>query len=269
MNTLKRLEVEIDYVNHRGERSIRRIIPIGIRFGSTEYHPELQWLMCANDLTKDDVRTFAMKDIYGWRVPTGAIPDPGPMLFSADSLRLADDLSRGLARKWKDEALAIAKRAGRRTVTADDVRAAIKTREAEDQLPRVCVAAVIRDDEGRILLLKRGTGCSFPGTYCLPGGRVKAGETLFKSCQREVSEETGLEVFGTQFLAVTETLGPPHLIGFVFEARIGEGDVHNAEPETHDDIGWFAMDRLPSPLMPGVVQWLIQTKQAWKTEECP
>jgi predicted DNA-binding transcriptional regulator YafY len=73
VNALKRLEVEIDYVNHRGERSTRRIIPIGIRFGSTEYHPELQWLMCANDLTKEDVRTFAMKDICGWR----PVPDDG------------------------------------------------------------------------------------------------------------------------------------------------------------------------------------------------
>jgi predicted DNA-binding transcriptional regulator YafY len=70
MNALQQIEVEIDYTNHRGERSIRRIIPIGIRFGSTEYHTELQWLMCANDLTKDDVRTFAMKDVHAWRPVT-------------------------------------------------------------------------------------------------------------------------------------------------------------------------------------------------------
>jgi predicted DNA-binding transcriptional regulator YafY len=67
MNALQQLEVEIEYVNHRGVRSIRRIIPIGIRFGSTEYHTDLQWLMCANDMTKEDIRTFAMKDIHAWR----------------------------------------------------------------------------------------------------------------------------------------------------------------------------------------------------------
>jgi hypothetical protein len=27
-------------------------------------------LMCANDLTKDDVRTFAMKDVHAWRPVT-------------------------------------------------------------------------------------------------------------------------------------------------------------------------------------------------------
>jgi 8-oxo-dGTP diphosphatase len=200
--------VEIDYVNWKGEQSTRVIRPREFYFGPNKWHPGNQWLLDATDIAKDDIRTFAMKDIHGWR--------PVPV----------------------DETI-------------------------------LCVAAVIWDNEGRILLLKHGAYCSFPGTWCLPGGGVKVGETLFKACQRETSEETGLEVIGTRFLVVTETLGPPHLIGMVFEAEIGEGDVHNAEPETHDAIGWFAMDRLPSPLMPGVIQWLIQTKQAWKTEECP
>jgi hypothetical protein len=40
-----------------------------------------------------------------------------------------------------------------------------------------------------------------------------------------------------------------------------------ADPEKHD--AWFAMDRLPSPLMPGVVQWLMVSDEAWKTEENP
>jgi 8-oxo-dGTP pyrophosphatase MutT (NUDIX family) len=217
VNVIQQLEVEIDYVNHRGERSIRRIFPIAIRFGSTEHHPELQWLLGAIDLMKDDLRTFAMKDIHGWRP------------LSAD-----------------------------RTIPV-----------IADQSPRVCVAVVIRDDVGRILLLKRCDSGSYPGQWCLPGGGVEARETLFKACQREVGEETGLEVVGTQFLAVTEVLGPPHLIGLVFEVSIGEGDVHNAEPETHDDIGWFALDRLPSPLMPGVVQWLTNSGETWKTEENP
>ena len=60
----------IDYTNHAGVRAMREIVPHALRFGSTEWHPEPQWLLDAHDVAKDDVRTFAMKDIHFWH------PDP-------------------------------------------------------------------------------------------------------------------------------------------------------------------------------------------------
>jgi hypothetical protein len=59
--------VEIDYTNYRGERSLRRIQPKKLRFESTEWHPEPQWLMEALDLGKNETRYFALKDIHSWR----------------------------------------------------------------------------------------------------------------------------------------------------------------------------------------------------------
>jgi hypothetical protein len=58
--------VIIRYTNHRGETANRRIVPIGIRFGSTEWHPEQQWLLEAFDLDRDATRSFAMRDILEW-----------------------------------------------------------------------------------------------------------------------------------------------------------------------------------------------------------
>jgi predicted DNA-binding transcriptional regulator YafY len=61
--------VRIDYTNHAGVRSIREIVPLtqgAFRFGSTEWHPEEQWLLDAYDVAKDDMRTFAVKDIHAW-----------------------------------------------------------------------------------------------------------------------------------------------------------------------------------------------------------
>lgn len=58
--------VEIDYTNWKGERFIRRIVPIRIFFGSNEWHTKPQWLIEANDLEKNAPRTFAMKDIHSW-----------------------------------------------------------------------------------------------------------------------------------------------------------------------------------------------------------
>jgi hypothetical protein len=59
-------DVMIDYVNWRGIRSFRTIIPGTIRFGSTAEHPEPQWLMEAVDTEKGAARTFAIKDIHSW-----------------------------------------------------------------------------------------------------------------------------------------------------------------------------------------------------------
>jgi len=60
--------VRIVYTNYRGETAERRIIPKELIFGSTEYHPEEQWLLVAFDLDKNAERTFAFKDIKVWSV---------------------------------------------------------------------------------------------------------------------------------------------------------------------------------------------------------
>lgn len=83
--------VTIDYTNHAGVRALREIVPVatGFRFGSTEWHPELQWLLEAHDVAKDDLRTFAMKDIHCWH------PDPQQVRVDA---ALAKQLQRSMER---------------------------------------------------------------------------------------------------------------------------------------------------------------------------
>lgn len=59
--------VTIDYVNHKGERAWRRILPVRLYYGVTQHHPEPGWLLVAYDLDRDAARTFAMRDIHAWR----------------------------------------------------------------------------------------------------------------------------------------------------------------------------------------------------------
>lgn len=64
--------VEIDYVNHRGERSARRVFPVKL-----EFHPEVGWTVQAVDLTcppgsggdsaTGRLRCFALAGTSGWR----------------------------------------------------------------------------------------------------------------------------------------------------------------------------------------------------------
>lgn len=56
-----------------------------------------------------------------------------------------------------------------------------------------CVGAVVSDGEHRIVVVRRGQPPS-QGLWSLPGGRVEHGETLEQAAEREVREETGLDI---------------------------------------------------------------------------
>lgn len=55
----------VRYTNYRGETSVRDIVPLGIRFGSNQWHTERQWLLRAFDMDKCEEREFAMRDMQG------------------------------------------------------------------------------------------------------------------------------------------------------------------------------------------------------------
>ncbi len=56
-----------------------------------------------------------------------------------------------------------------------------------------CAGAVIKDERGRLLLIKRGHEPG-AGLWSPPGGRIEPGETDADALVREMLEETGLTV---------------------------------------------------------------------------
>ncbi|MDQ1373370.1 MAG: 8-oxo-dGTP diphosphatase [Actinomycetota bacterium] len=70
--------------------------------------------------------------------------------------------------------------------------------------PEVCVG-VIAVDADRLLLVRRGRGAA-QGEWSVPGGRVKAGETLAEAVVRELLEETGLEGVCNDFIGWVERI---------------------------------------------------------------
>lgn len=63
---VKPAELRFLYRNWQGQISWRWVAPRLIRWGATEFHPELQWLMEGVDLDKAACRTFALRDILQW-----------------------------------------------------------------------------------------------------------------------------------------------------------------------------------------------------------
>lgn len=54
----------VEYINYKGEKSIRKIKVLRIYSGYSDYYPSdnLQWLIDVYDYDKDDNRTFLLKN---------------------------------------------------------------------------------------------------------------------------------------------------------------------------------------------------------------
>lgn len=103
-------------------------------------------------------------------------------------------------------------------------------------------AALIRDAEGRILLVEVGP---VDVRWGLPGGRLERGETPERGVVREVHEETGLDVAVDSLCAV---VARPNALILIFACRVVSGVARAAAPLEIGRVGWFgeaeAMERL-------------------------
>jgi ADP-ribose pyrophosphatase YjhB (NUDIX family) len=107
----------------------------------------------------------------------------------------------------------------------------------------VTVAAMLFDDEGRILLLEhvfradRGWG--------VPGGFINAGEQPEEALRRELREEASIEIEDVRFL-FTRTLDKLKQVELYFRARV----IGNPVPSSFEikQAQWFPLTNLPTEL---------------------
>jgi predicted DNA-binding transcriptional regulator YafY len=59
----KTIPLKFEYVNWEGKKAVRKVEPIKIWYGKTQWHPKKQWFLKALDLDKNEERDFAIKDI--------------------------------------------------------------------------------------------------------------------------------------------------------------------------------------------------------------
>lgn len=120
--------------------------------------------------------------------------------------------------------------------------------------PKVGVKIFLFRDE-KILLGKRKNVFG-AGTYSLPGGHIEGGESFLEACQREVREETGIEIDGVDDFCFSNDIQPPddfHYVILYFIADWdGEQEPENREPNKCEGWDWYDAFDMPEPLYPSL-----------------
>ncbi len=105
----------------------------------------------------------------------------------------------------------------------------------------ITVRAIIKQGDKILLLRRHGGTPEFEGFYELPGGKVDFGHDPKAALQREVSEETGLEILTMQLSDVYSSLDTADLqkqyISLVFWVSI-EGGSHIQLSSEHNKYIW-------------------------------
>ena len=130
--------------------------------------------------------------------------------------------------------------------------------------PKVAIGAVVGNDKEEILLIQR----SDSGVWLFPTGFADIGYSAAEIAEKEVLEETGIEVQASRIISILDgvrggfTRMP--LYSIVFQCRV-IGGVLNPHPLECDDVGFFHQDSLPEPLA-GSGSWVDHAFKAIRNE---
>ena len=114
-------------------------------------------------------------------------------------------------------------------------------------VPVPSVRLIIKDDAGRVLILRRPGNSHGAGGWCLPGGKVDFGDTVEDTVEKELFEETELECTSKRFLFYQDSLpneySEMHVINFYFVCEIaGELKINDESSE----FAWVSEKEIPN-----------------------
>ncbi len=133
------------------------------------------------------------------------------------------------------------------------MRMSAALREGEDFIGNAVVFAC-HDGAGDFLFSKRSVNSRDEhGTWDPGGGRIELGDTVEETLRKEIAEEYCTEVLDVEFLGYRDVHREhagnlTHWITLDFKVLVDRAKVKNGEPHKLDDVRWFKLDALPSPM---------------------
>lgn len=102
----------------------------------------------------------------------------------------------------------------------------------------VAQKAIIYNEEGKILTMRRSEKSPRPLTWDLPGGNLEFGEELESSLLREIEEEMGVEVEKLLLLNVFENLDSDNLFRVTIGYKAKAKTTNVTLSHEHVDFKW-------------------------------
>lgn len=103
-------------------------------------------------------------------------------------------------------------------------------------------AAVIENEEGKILVAKRKAGKRLAGFWEFPGGKVEEGETPEETLQRELREEMNVEIEVGEYLGENVHYYGDFAIRLIaYRAKVTGGEIKLSD---HEEYLWVEAGEL-------------------------
>jgi mutator protein MutT len=112
-------------------------------------------------------------------------------------------------------------------------------------VPTLGVSGIVFNNQKQILLIQRNQPPAM-GCWSIPGGKLEAGESLAEACQREIKEETELDVEVKNIVAVVERrIEGFHYVIIDYLALLV--DEETSQPIAQSDVSearWVSLEQL-------------------------
>ncbi|MFA6190497.1 MAG: NUDIX domain-containing protein [Candidatus Staskawiczbacteria bacterium] len=118
----------------------------------------------------------------------------------------------------------------------------------------VTVVYFCHDGDGNFLFNKRSKNCRDEvGNWDCGGGGLEFEDTVEDTLKKEIKEEYCVDILNYEFLGYRDVHRnrngiKNHWIALDFKVLVDRNKVKNGEPHKFEEIGWFKIDNLPSPL---------------------
>lgn len=123
-------------------------------------------------------------------------------------------------------------------------------------MPGVGLGVLIFNEENKVLLILRNadekladSAMRLEGTWTLPAGKVKVGETIFEAAKRKAFQEVNLEISDLEIVSIADDINEyASFVTFGILAHSWSGEISLGDTEEHVAYDYYSLDELPDNL---------------------